>query len=474
VNQSLGPAALILLVIPAIALRIAVRALFGRPRADAADPMQTLLLLASTILFILAGLGVCLGLFGFWALLFLSPIVIPMVVTRLRHAQHRALIWALAMAAERGIPLSEAARAYADETQGDTGVRALALAEALERGEPLSAAVRIARLRMATAIKLAVRMGEQLGMLGTAMRQQLRDSQQVDAALRDILGRLTYLGLLAFAMLVISTFVMLKIVPVFERIFQEFGLKLPALTNLVINLANFTGPVSLVLSIAITLLTIPVSFYLIAVVAHWVDQLSPLQRSDPRWLYVVRWIIRLVLAIFLFLLLTVLWPPVLILGPMVLHFIGWFPRDLPLVWRLFKRYDGALVMRGLALGVRRGMPLPQAMRLVADCYPLSIVSRRVRTAADRTSAGADWCESLRATGLIARADSAVLAAAQRVGNLEWALEEMADSALRRQIYRVQAMLQIVFPVLLLALGGIVLIFVVGLFLPLITLIQGLT
>ena len=33
------------------------------------------------------------------------------------------------------------------------------------------------------------------------------------------------------------------------------------------------------------------------------------------------------------------------------------PRDLPVVWRLFRRYDGALVMRGLALAVRRGLPL---------------------------------------------------------------------------------------------------------------------
>jgi type II secretory pathway component PulF len=86
----------------------------------------------------------------------------------------------------------------------------------------------------------------------------------------------------------------------------------------------------------------------------------------------------------------------------------------------------------------------------------------------------DWCQSLEQTGLIGQADAAVLAAAQRTGNLDWALEEMADSALRREVYRLQVLLQILFPMVLLAIGMFEFMFVVGLFLPLISLIQGLT
>jgi type II secretory pathway component PulF len=85
----------------------------------------------------------------------------------------------------------------------------------------------------------------------------------------------------------------------------------------------------------------------------------------------------------------------------------------------------------------------------------------------------NWRESLLQTRLISTADAAVLGAAERVGNLEWALEEMADSAMRRMIYRVQALLQILFPILLLVLGFVVMFFVTSLFLPLIALIQGL-
>jgi len=296
----------------------------------------------------------------------------------------------------------------------------MALAEAIERGEPLSMAVRTARLRMATATKLAVRVGESLGILGAAMRQQVDDSQQVDLAMRGTIGRFFYLGNVVLVLLVVNGFIMLKIVPVFQKMFEEFGLKLPALTMLVIDVAKWY------------------------VNRGW-------------WLTAP---------------LTLIAPWFLVIG--FLYYIGWVPRDLPLVWRFFRRYDGALVMRALALAVRRGMPLPQALRMVADCYPIRIVAGHLRGAAERVAAGMDWRLSLQKTGLITQADAAVLAAAERAGNLDWALEEMADSAMRRQIYRVQALLQILFPIILLALGWVVCFFVVGLFLPLISLIQGLS
>lgn len=469
-----GPAALVLLVIPAIALRIALRALYGRQRLAAADPMQMLLSQASVILFILAGLGVGAGIFAFWVLLLLLPVVVPMLVTRLRQSQHRALVFSLAAAAQRGIPMSEAARAFADETLGDTGLRSLALAEAIERGEPLSQAVSLSRLWMSSAVKLAVHLGERLGVLGPAMRQQLNDSQQIDSAVRDVIGRFCYLAAIVFVMLAVSSFVMLKIVPVFQRIFEEFGLKIPALTRLIIDSANYTASVGVFISVAITTLTLPVGIYLIVLLFYSANRIWPIDRRRGLLEYVVLQTVRGFLAIVLFIFMLAFWPPIFIVSSIILILAGWFPRDVPLVWRLFKRYDGALMMRGLSLAIRRGMPLPEAMRLVAECYPITIAGGRLRWAADRAASGMNWRDSLRQTGLIGKADSAVLGAAERVGNLDWALEEMADSAIRRQIYRAQAALQFLFPSVMLVLGFVVCMFVVGLFLPIVSLIQGLT
>jgi len=424
VTESLGPFSVILLVVPATALWVAVRALYGRKRRAAADPMQILLSLSSAIMFTLAGLGVLLGLVGLWFLFIPLPfaliVLILMLIDRTRRSEHRGLIWALAAAAQRGVPLAESARAYADETLGDTGGRALALAEALERGQPLADAVRTARLRMGTAMKVAVRVGERLEALGPAMRQQLADAQQIDAALRDTIGRFFYLACVILVMMGVCTFVMLRIVPVMQRMFWEFGVPMPPLTQSVIDACRWftrfgwftVGP----------LVAVPIPFLLLA-------------------------------------------------G--VMYYVGWVPRNLPLVWRLFRRYDGALIMRALALAVRREVHLLAAMRIVAEHYPITIVGERLKRVAVFSAQGADWCQTLRAHGLIGQADTAVLKAAERAGNLDWALEEMADSALRREIYRVQVLLQVLFPVALLMVGALVFVFVVGLFLPLVTLVESL-
>jgi type II secretory pathway component PulF len=480
-----GPASLILLLIPAVAVRIAVRALYGPKRLAPTDPMQMLLNMASNVMFALATLGMCVGLFGFWVLLFFLPFIVPMLIIRLRYAQHRALLWSLATAAQRGIPLSEAARAYADETLGDTGLRALVLAESIERGESLSGAATSARLWMNSAVKFAVRLGERLGLLGPAIGQHLHDTQHIDAGVRDVFGRFVYLLGIVSVMAVVSSFVMFKIVPVFQRMFQDFGLKLPALTQLVIDTtipSAFVGSIPLLIYIAFWIYIGGVILGGIALAAvrmfftylRLYKALNQLFRGQPYDRLELRrrfWKIFRAVGV-----VTVLW----MFGPVLLPLVpifslsGWFPRDLPLIWRLFKRYDGALMMRGLALTVRRGLPIPQAMQLVADCYPITIAAGRLRWAADRAAAGIDWRDSFRQTGLISHADAAVLGAAERVGNLDWALEEMADSAIRRQIYRIQAILQIIFPIALLILGSLVALFVIGLFIPLISLIQGLT
>ncbi len=86
-------------------------------------------------------------------------------------------------------------------------------------------------------------------------------------------------------------------------------------------------------------------------------------------------------------------------------------------------------------------------------------------------AGGDWCESLRRRDLIRQPELAILQAAQRVGNLPWALHEMADSVRRRLAYRVQAIAQFLFPPIVICMGMIVMFIVVALFLPLIALIQ---
>lgn len=426
-TETLGPFNLVVLALPGIALKIALRIMYGRRAFAATDPLKLLLSIASTMMLVLAFFGMVIGLVGFWWMLIPLPIifivVIFMTIDRFRHAEHRALVWCLATAAERGIPLQESARAYSDEVVGDTGARALALAQNLEAGMPLSLATRMSRLRTATPMRLAIRVGEALGMLGPMMRQQIDDTAELDAAMRSVITRIFYLGNIICVSIMVITFVMIKIMPVYKRMFEEFGLKLPAMTELVINLSNLS-----------------------------------VSTSPPIFLPLAAFLLLLILLFFL---------------TAILYFVGWFPRDLPIIWRWFRRYDGALVMRGLAATVRRNLPVEQGLAVLAEVYPIRHIGWELAIVRQQVLQGTNWLESLQAARLVSAGDAAVLSSAERVGNLAWALEEMGDSAIRRQVYRLQLAINVLFPLAILVLAGMTGMFVIGVFLPLIALIQGL-
>ena len=65
----------------------------------------------------------------------------------------------------------------------------------------------------------------------------------------------------------------------------------------------------------------------------------------------------------------------------------------------------------------------------------------------------------------------LVSAGTRGGNLAWALREMADASRRQAGHRLRALLQMLFPVLLLMLGGLVFLICVAYFSPLVRLIE---
>jgi type II secretory pathway component PulF len=156
------------------------------------------------------------------------------------------------------------------------------------------------------------------------------------------------------------------------------------------------------------------------------------------------------------------------------YIIRWSRYELPGLNWFWLRSDGALVMRALSFAVQQGRELGPALRLLAQQYPRPSVARRLERAVEGIDRGTDWCDALRSEGLLTSTDAALLQAAQRVGNLAWALDEMSEGSLRRWAFRWKILVDIAFPLLILVLGLLVMFIVIGLFLPLVSLIQGLS
>jgi type II secretory pathway component PulF len=169
-----------------------------------------------------------------------------------------------------------------------------------------------------------------------------------------------------------------------------------------------------------------------------------------------------------------LFPLLALLAAGVTFYLGSSRYELPLLQRIWLRCDSALVMRALAVSVRQQQDLAAAVYRLSRQYPRNSIGKRLAKASQRIDNGQSWTEALQQVGLIRIADRAVLESAQRVGNLAWALDEMADSTLRRFAYRLRAVIQVVFPLVIVGFGALVFWFVTGLFLPLIAMIEGLS
>ena len=116
-------------------------------------------------------------------------------------------------------------------------------------------------------------------------------------------------------------------------------------------------------------------------------------------------------------------------------------------------------------------PIRETIAILARGYPRWWIRAKLIRVWQDMDRGEDWCVSLRRRRLIGQAEYGVLQAAQRVGNISWALHEMAAGTRRRLVYRIYAWFQVLFPLVIFAYGAVVAVIVVALFMPLVVLIQ---
>ncbi|HEV2969003.1 MAG TPA: type II secretion system F family protein [Pirellulales bacterium] len=355
---------------------------------------------------------------GFGIVLWLGAMFwLGVAAFRFRRSQQLTLLNLMAISADRGMPLAPAVRALGEEEGGLFYSRAIALADCLAAGMPVPEAIEQNRKVLPPRSVLAARIGEKTGDLGAALRcVDDGRSSPVSSAERQPIRWASLVYILAGVGVVVP-FMVIKIAPAMQKIFQDFHRHLPPLTRAVFNVASSE------FTFALCALALAVAA---AVVIY-----------------------------------------------VVFRQLGWIRFDLPPIGRILAPLDAAAVLRWLALAAERGQPLEPTLGLLAVRYPRRLIRDRLRSAGADIFCGRDWADSLRAAKLVQSADAAILRAAARVGNLPWALTEAAASGERRLNYRMYAFSQIVFPFVILAAGGIVLLIVVGWFSPIIELVSGL-
>jgi type IV pilus assembly protein PilC len=146
----------------------------------------------------------------------------------------------------------------------------------------------------------------------------------------------------------------------------------------------------------------------------------------------------------------------------------------PVVGHLYRRYVRSQILHALSFLLQMKEPAPQALALLAEPgFFVRPARRRLEAVRVRVERGEPLADSLRRERLLTRAMVPLLKAAERAGNLPWALAEVAEVLAQRTARQAQHLGMAFFPVPVVALGVLVGVIVIGLFVPLIYLIDGL-
>ena len=286
-------------------------------------------------------------------------------------------------------------------------------AEQIANGASLSEALRRVPNVASSETRLAAAIGEKAGTLPLCLTRA--DRERVAAAWLEVLPRLFYPFLLLLLILGAIEFLMANIMPKYRKIFEEFGQRLPAITA----------------------------------------------RLRHEWEAVADWIPFVLLGL-------VVVVAVLIASPTV----RWYT---PLLGRLYRWDIQGQVLRALGQLLGSDKPVPESLGLLAQAVELpAVAQRRLRRAAAAVERGEDLADALRGARLLPAAMAPLVRAAQQARTLPWALAELGDHIGGRAFRMVRRLSLVIGPMLVVAIGTLVGLVALAMFMPLITLLTWLS
>lgn len=360
----------------------------------------------------------------------LDALLAPGWLYRVRNSRQAALLSLMAIATERRLPLAPILDAFADDSKTGWRRRIRDLSDMLQSGASLPDALEAVPGLLPDRVVMSIRVGAESGAVVPALKlaaEQLSPGRPSSMASPS--GILTYLSVLAIVMVAIISYMMIEIVPKLARIFEGFGTELPELTQFIIAASQSAATYGV--------LAVPLLIglgYLASVLVDFAEASGH--------------------------------------GPF--PFTGPFTGPSKWLLRIMPRIASGGILRSLSIAVAAGRPLAGALSTMAGTHPVPVVRRRISRVADDVERGHDCWQSMLATGLIGRREATLLEAAERAGNLDWALRQVASGADSRVSYRFSAVAEFVRPLLLLLVAVVVGIFVVGMFLPLVKLLNDLS
>jgi MSHA biogenesis protein MshG len=315
-----------------------------------------------------------------------------------------------------GVPILRALAGLQESAAGERMKRTLgALRRSLESGLELSMALAQHSAVFNAFYVAMVRVGEMTGRLDTVLLALFKHlefevymRQQVKSATRYPL----FVGL---AMVGAIAVINVMVIPAFATVFKGFGAELPLPTRILLATSNFTIQWGWAL--------------VIAAAGGFVALRAWIATPDGR----LKW--------------------------------DRFRLKLPLAGRIVQKATLARFARSFALSLKSGVPIEQALAVVAQTVDNQHIARKIEGLRDAVRRGDSILRAAAATGVFTPVVLQMIAVGEETGAVDELMEEVADLYSNEVQYELKTLSQQLEPILIVFLGALVLVLALGVFLP---------
>jgi type IV pilus assembly protein PilC len=269
-----------------------------------------------------------------------------------------------------------------------------------------------------------VKAGEAGGALEVILQRLADFKEKAQSLKRKVIGAMVYPVVVIMVAVGILTFIMLYIIPKFEKIFKEFGFDLPALTRWLINTSNWFAKYYYVLPL------FPLGFWL----------MLKLIRMNKTGAFVLDRI--------------KLW--------------------IPVSGSIIEKTIVARTMRTLGTLVASGVPILEALSITKETCTNAVFERCYQRVYESIREGDTIAQPMKESRLVDDMVVNMIDVGEETGDLDTMLYKIADVYDEEVNVLVAGLISLLEPIMIVILGFIVGTIVIALFLPLIKLLEGLS
>jgi MSHA biogenesis protein MshG len=315
-----------------------------------------------------------------------------------------------------GVPIMRALAGLQESTPNPTFSALLQdLRESLDSGRELSAAMRRHPKVFSPFYVSMVQVGEMTGMLDTTFIR-LFEHLEFERDMRErIKTAMRYPSFVIMAMAIAIVIINLFVIPAFAKVYEGFHAELPVITRMLIGFSGFMVNYWLLMLAMLAGAVLGFRFYI--------------STRDGRY--------------------------------------NWdrYKFKLPIAGEIILKATLARFARSMALSFKSGMPILQGLNVVGMVVDNEFMRSRIEQMRDGVERGETILRTATATGVFNPVVLQMIAVGEESGDMDGLMFEIADMYEREVKYEVASLSSKIEPVLIVALGIMVLILALGVFLP---------